>query len=243
MQRQSASWIVCLSLCSALLACSKDEAPPASEPAAAQPSTPVAAREPVESEQKSDAAASEGALPTQEPKAEEPASVPATEVAAAESAGDKPVADQAPAGEGDGKSAGAKKSDKKKSGDKAAEEPAKETKPKFTELGVQVTKTGTGTAAGTGRQVTIHYRASLPDAEKPFDSTFSSNRPLEVQLGPDAKLKVIEGLRRGLEGLTPGSEVRLEIPASLAWGEKGNPAVGVPANSDVIFEVHVLDVQ
>jgi FKBP-type peptidyl-prolyl cis-trans isomerase len=50
-------------------------------------------------------------------------------------------------------------------------------------------------------------------------------------------------LRRGLEGLTPGSEARLKIPASLAWGEKGDPAVGVPANADVVIEVHVLDVQ
>jgi len=231
MQRQSAPWIVCLSLAGALVACSKDEAPPASEPAAAQPPAEVSAPTP-----KTEEPPVEDAALTQAAKAEEPAAAEAPAEVPAESGGDVAVhADEE-------KPADAKKSDKKK-GEKAAEEPAKESKPKFTELGVKVTKAGTGTAAATGSQVTLHYRASLADAEKPFDSTFAANRPLEVLLSPDAKLKVIEGLRRGLEGLTPGSEARLEIPASLAWGEKGNPAVGVPANADVVFEVHVLDVQ
>ncbi|MEO6709169.1 MAG: FKBP-type peptidyl-prolyl cis-trans isomerase [Planctomycetota bacterium] len=185
-----------------------------------------------------------------------------TEVAAAPAAGESEVkppdgeatseaaeskSEEKSAATGEQPAADAKKS-KKKSGDKAAgekaaETPAKEAKPKFTELGITVTKTGTGVAATSGRHVMINYKASVADAEKPFDSTFASNRPLEVELGSGAKLKVIEGLRLGLEGLMPGSEVRLQIPANLAWGEKGNPAVGVPANADVVFEVQVLDVQ
>ncbi|MBK8177661.1 MAG: FKBP-type peptidyl-prolyl cis-trans isomerase [Planctomycetes bacterium] len=157
------------------------------------------------------------------------------EVAAAEGA-EKPAAEK-PA------EASGKKSGKKKSGDKEAEAPAKEAKPKFAELGIQVTKTGSGTAATEGRTVTLHYKATLADGEKPFDSTFATRRPIEVVLGAGAKLPVIEGLRRGLEGLTPGSEARLQIPAGLAWGEKGNPAVGVPADADVVFEIQVLDVR
>lgn len=157
------------------------------------------------------------------------------EVAAAEGS-EKPAAEK-PA------DASGKKSGKKKSGDKDAEAPAKEAKPKFAELGIQVTKTGSGTAATEGRTVTLHYKATLADGEKPFDSTFATRRPIEVVLGAGAKLPVIEGLRRGLEGLTPGSEARLQIPAGLAWGEKGNPAVGVPADADVVFEIQVLDVR
>lgn len=154
--------------------------------------------------------------------------------AAATGSDEKPAAEEG--------HADAKKSSKKK-GDKKEEAPAKEAKPKFAELAVKVTKPGQGTAATEGSTVTLHYKASVADAEKPFDSTFATRRPIEVRLGEGAKLAVIEGLRRGLEGLTPGTEARLEIPASLAWGEKGNPAVGVPANADVVFEISVLDVR
>lgn len=145
-----------------------------------------------------------------------------------------------PAGDG-----AAKKREKtKKAGDKAGEEkPAEPAKPKFAELAVHVTKAGEGTAATAGRRVWIDYSASLVDAAKPFDSTRATRAPLEVDLSVGARLPVIEGLRQGLEGLKPGCTARLEIPAKLAWGEKGNPAVGVPANADVVFEVTVIDVQ
>ena len=251
MNHRTSAWILSLSLAGALAACSK-EAEKIAEPSAENPAELPVVSAPAESGAKETTAPT---TPTEIAKIEvapeagagEPASLEAGEKAAGEAvvavSGEKSAADE-PSAEASGeKTAESKKSDKKKPGDKAAEAPAKESKAKFTELGIKVTKVGAGNAATAGKHVTIHYRALLVDAEKPFDSTFAAYRPLEVELGPDAKLQVIEGLRRGLEGMMPGSEMRLEIPATMAWGEKGNPAVGVPANADVIFEVQVLDVQ
>ncbi|HTF89795.1 MAG TPA: FKBP-type peptidyl-prolyl cis-trans isomerase [Planctomycetota bacterium] len=267
MHRHRLLSLLSLTLLGPLGACHKDK--PAAPPAAPAKTTeeisapldggvaisPTPAKP--EAPASSEVAPAEGA-PVEGAAAPADASKTPTEVAAAPAAGEPEV--KPPAGESTGEVAAAKSEDKpatteepaadakkskKKSGDKAAVEKAAEVpaKPKFTELGITVTKTGTGVAATSGRRVMIHYKASVADAEKPFDSTFASNRPLDVELGSGAKLKVIEGLRLGLEGLMPGSEVRLQIPANLAWGEKGNPAVGVPANADVVFEVQVLDVQ
>ncbi len=249
MHRHRIAPVVCLLLAIALVACHKDKPATPESPVAKTAETPSTPVEP-----KPEVTASPTPAKPDEPKELAAAPIaPAVEIktVAGESAGEAvaPKAEEKPAAKTEEPSAETKKPGKKKSGDKAgavdkiADAPAKEAKPKFTELGIQVMKTGTGVAATVGKHVTIHYKASVADAEKPFDSTFASNRPLEVDLSIGAKLKVIEGLRRGLEGLMPGSEVRLQIPASLAWGEKGNPAVGVPANADVVFEVQVLDVQ
>ncbi len=255
MHRSFNTSLLCLSLVGALAACSKDEPKPAEAEGAkteqAQPAAETEAGAQVTASptpEKPDAPAQTAALtstPVRLPDLVADAAAPVAGEAAASEAGDKAAAkpDEKDAAGAEEAGAEGKKAGKKKSGEKTAEAPAKEAKPKFTELGIEVTKVGAGKAATAGKHVTIHYKASVADAEKPFDSTFASNRPLEVELGVGAKLPVIEGLRRGLEGLMPGSEVRLKIPANLAWGEKGNPAVGVPANADVVFEVQVLDVR
>jgi FKBP-type peptidyl-prolyl cis-trans isomerase len=237
--RKSASAL--LSLACLLAGCHKDQpapAPPANANGTEELSAPVQAGTEV-------TASPTPAKPEATAESAPAAAAPAAEAKPA--AGDSALAakpdEKPPAASTEEPASESKKPAKKKPGDKVADAPAKEAKPKFTELGVSVTKTGSGVAATAGKRVTLNYKASLADAEKPFDSTFASNRPLEVDLAIGAKLKVIEGLRRGLEGLTPGSEARLQIPANLAWGEKGDPAVGVPANADVVFEVQVLDVQ
>ena len=254
MHRSFNTSLLCLSLVAALAACSKEK-PKSAETETAKTEqekhadeseageqvtsspTPAKPEAPVES-------APEASAPVKAPELVAGTAAAAVGEAAPSEAGEKaaPKPDEEAAAGAEESGADGKKSGKKKSGEKTAEAPAKETKPKFTELGIEVTKPGSGTAATAGKHVTIHYKASLADAEKPFDSTFTSNRPLEVELGAGAKLQVIEGLRRGLEGLMPGSEVRLKIPANLAWGEKGNPAVGVPANADIVFDLQVLDV-
>jgi FKBP-type peptidyl-prolyl cis-trans isomerase len=272
MQRSFRSlWIASIPLLSlSLAACSKDEPAPAEgagseHHGAAEPQAPPTETGAGTTEATHGAAAPEaapksegeadadghGAAKTEDAAATPeaaPADAPAGGEGAAKAGEEKPPevaaaeGSEKPAAEKPAEASG-KKSGKKKSGDKEAEAPAKEAKPKFAELGIQVTKTGSGTAATEGRTVTLHYKATLADGEKPFDSTFATRRPIEVVLGAGAKLPVIEGLRRGLEGLTPGSEARLQIPAGLAWGEKGNPAVGVPADADVVFEIQVLDVR
>jgi FKBP-type peptidyl-prolyl cis-trans isomerase len=115
---------------------------------------------------------------------------------------------------------------------------------------VEILERGSGTAIEPGRSVKLHYASYLAEgwseASEPFDSSLSRGVPLSFGIGRAASSsspRVIEGLSRGVTGLTPGSRARLRVPAALAWGEAGNPASGVPANADLVYEVHVLEVE
>lgn len=242
-----------LSLSILLTACSDDAKP--SEGAAKDPSTadtntaPAPAAADATTQAPAPVSGAEPTTSTADAKTSEvaPATDGATETAGAAGSTEETAKAAAPEANADaaaGEGAAKKREKPKKAGDKSEDEkPAEPAKPKFAELAVHVTKPGDGTPATAGRRVWIDYSASLVDAAKPFDSTRATRAPLEVDLSVGARLPVIEGLRRGLEGLKPGCTARLEIPAKLAWGEKGNPAVGVPANADVVFEVTVIDVQ
>ena len=52
---------------------------------------------------------------------------------------------------------------------------------------------------------------------------------------------MIKGWDIGLDGVRAGDERRITIPASLAYGKKAIP--GVPANSELIFDVKCLEVK
>ena len=75
-----------------------------------------------------------------------------------------------------------------------------------------------------------------------FDSSRARGVPDDWDLSRTAKPRLIEGLRRGLVGLTAGSRVTLYVPAALAWGDAGLTAAGVPPNADVLYEIELLEV-
>ncbi len=106
---------------------------------------------------------------------------------------------------------------------------------------------GHGPAATVGSEVTLHYSSYLAEQweseSEPvaFDSSASRHVPLTLRLGSGAG--VVEGLARGLVGLRAGSETVLHVPSELGWGEQGNPAAGVPADADLVFEIRVLSVK
>jgi FKBP-type peptidyl-prolyl cis-trans isomerase len=106
---------------------------------------------------------------------------------------------------------------------------------------LEVLRPGDGPVASTGCRVGVTYRARVKDAETPFDATPAGGAPLEFTLGV-SKLRVIEGLSRGLDGLREGARAKLTIPSALAWGASGNPSAGVPENADVVYEVHLVSV-
>ncbi len=100
---------------------------------------------------------------------------------------------------------------------------------------------GTGATAATGDTVTVNYVGSLTNGTI-FDA--SKNHPQTANgftftLGAG---QVIKGWDQGIVGMKVGGTRKLIIPASLAYG---NQAVGgvIPANSTLIFEVTLLNVQ
>ena len=52
--------------------------------------------------------------------------------------------------------------------------------------------------------------------------------------------QVIPGLEDGISQLSIGETARISIPSNKAYGPSGFPGL-VPANSDLVFEVELLD--
>ena len=100
---------------------------------------------------------------------------------------------------------------------------------------VQANKSGE--QAGPGTKVVANYSAYLKDG-KMFDSSIDRNQPLKSTCG---KGQLFPGLDEGFSLLRKGEKARLIIPANLAFGEKGNGPI--PPNSEIIFDVEVVDVQ
>ena len=61
--------------------------------------------------------------------------------------------------------------------------------------------------------------------------------PIEAKVGP--KDMMISGFKEGLKLLNVGDKAILYIPYYLAYGEMENR--GIPAKSNLIFEVEIVD--
>lgn len=64
--------------------------------------------------------------------------------------------------------------------------------------------------------------------------------PIPMDYSPDAAL--IPGFREGLQQMNYGDKVLLIIPSHLAYGEQGAQGV-IPPNTDLLFQLEVLDKQ
>ncbi|MBJ10443.1 MAG: peptidylprolyl isomerase [Flavobacteriales bacterium] len=108
-----------------------------------------------------------------------------------------------------------------------------------TESGLQyeIIEKGLGEQPQTGDKVTVHYSGYLTDSAKTkFDSSLDRNQPFTFILG---KGQVIPGWDEGIALLSVGDKAVLNIPASLAYGERGAGGV-IPSNADLIFEVELI---
>jgi len=110
-------------------------------------------------------------------------------------------------------------------------------------LTVEVIQAGKGAEVTGTSEVSLRYSAFVDGVEQPFDASDESGVPLRVHLGAGASPRVIEGLARGLVGLHVGAKAKLHIPPALGWGATGNPAAGVPADAQLVYDVDVLEVR
>ncbi len=97
---------------------------------------------------------------------------------------------------------------------------------------------GSGPKAEAFTNVKVHYTGTLWDGKK-FDSSYDRNQPLPLQLGVG---QVIPGWDEGIALFNQGGKGKLIIPFYLAYGDR---AVGadIPAKSDLIFDVEVVEVK
>ena len=77
------------------------------------------------------------------------------------------------------------------------------------------------------------------DNGEEFDASWNRGEPLPFQVGVG---QVIRGWDEGLLGMKVGGRRRLEIPADMAYGDRGAGSVIKPGEA-LIFVVDLLDVR
>ena len=105
------------------------------------------------------------------------------------------------------------------------------------ELIIEDLQLGDGKAVVKGALITTQYRGWLADGSE-FDSSFSRGKPFQCVIGTG---RVIKGWDQGLMGMQVGGKRKLIVPSHLAYGER---QIGkIPPNSDLTFEIELLDVK
>lgn len=103
---------------------------------------------------------------------------------------------------------------------------------------------GTGDEAQAGKVAVVHYSGWLYDPNaadlhgKAFDSSVNRG-PFSFPLGAR---RVIQGWDQGVVGMKVGGKRTLIIPSQLAYGERNVGNGLIPPNSDLIFDVELLEV-
>jgi len=117
--------------------------------------------------------------------------------------------------------------------------PTKIGEKKTTKSGVvyETLQEGTGVEIKSGQRAIINYEGKLENG-KIFDST-KNKSPGDFRVGKGGQ--VIKGWNEAIPGMKVGEKRRLIIPASAAYGASAR--AGIPANSNLIFEVELVDVR
>jgi FKBP-type peptidyl-prolyl cis-trans isomerase FkpA len=121
---------------------------------------------------------------------------------------------------------------------------AKETFPTpLTELVIRDRAPGTGEGVVKGQAVMMHYTGWIYDPSKPdgkgkqFDSSVGKPLPFGFMLGAG---RVIPGWDEGIVGMKKTGKRTLIIPAKMGYGANG--AGPIPPNSNLIFDVELIDI-
>jgi hypothetical protein len=93
--------------------------------------------------------------------------------------------------------------------------------PAPTKLTTRDLKVGTGAAIPANATVTVNYVGVACSTGKIFDSSYSRNQPLQVNLNGG----VIKGWTEGVAGMRVGGVRVLGIPSDLAYGSSGNTGI------------------
>lgn len=130
----------------------------------------------------------------------------------------------------------------------------------------QEIKIGTGPVAESGKMWHVKYKGWRAADGVVFDQTADHRQPIldkdgKPEMGPDGKPKLgepqpmafpqgmghlIPGFDYGISGMRIGGKRRVFIPWQFAYGQRNIPDrpdhPGIPAKSDLIFDVELVDV-
>ncbi len=93
---------------------------------------------------------------------------------------------------------------------------------------------GTGAVCAPGATVKVHYRGTLKDGGKEFDSSYGRGQAAEFPLN-----RLIKGWQEGIPGMKVGGKRKLTIPWALGYGAYGSPP-NIPGKADLVFEIELL---
>lgn len=99
------------------------------------------------------------------------------------------------------------------------------------------TEVGTGDEVQAGATVTVHYTGALCKNGIIFQSSHDMGRTISFPLSG-----VIAGWTQGVPGMKVGGTRRLVIPADMAYGAS-SPAPNIPANSDLVFDIELVEIR
>ncbi len=96
---------------------------------------------------------------------------------------------------------------------------------------------GTGAEVPAGATITAHYTGALCKNGIIFQSSHDFGQP--VTFGLD---QVIRGWTEGVPGMKVGGMRRLIIPSGMAYGSV-RAAANIPPNSDLVFDIELVDIK
>lgn len=106
------------------------------------------------------------------------------------------------------------------------------------ELLVAEVITGDGPPVEVGQTITADYFGQVPEADEPFDESYSGS-PFQAPIGVGS---LIQGWDEGLIGVPVGSRVVMSIPSDQAYGEAGSPPA-IPGGATLFFVIDIIDAQ
>jgi FK506-binding protein 1 len=89
-----------------------------------------------------------------------------------------------------------------------------------------------------GELIHAHYVGTFPNSDEEFDNSRSRNKPLTFIIGIGS---VIKGWDEGIMDMCLGEVAILKVTSDSAYGVDGLPPM-VPPNSDLVFEVELLQI-
>jgi FKBP-type peptidyl-prolyl cis-trans isomerase FkpA len=116
------------------------------------------------------------------------------------------------------------------------EDAAKEFKTTQSGLKYRVLRKSAGPRPAKANTVKVHYRGWLDDG-KEFDSSYRRDEPIEFPLN-----RVIPGWTEGMQLVSKGGMIELEIPPNLGYGASGVPGA-IPPNAKLHFLVELIDIK
>jgi len=103
-------------------------------------------------------------------------------------------------------------------------------------LKYRIRRRGNGNSPSASSTVRVDYRGWL-DNKREFDSSYKRGKPIEFNLG-----QVVRGWTEGLQYVSEGGMIELEVPGHLGYGSRGMGDT-IPPNATLHFIIELHEVK